>query len=394
VSGAPLPAAARGHNPAVPPTVHSLRPEFLIPRDKAFWLYHGGVMALAALVTVATSIVWSSGAAQSAWSTLAWMAWFTVAMLAFRQGFLRLRGWRLSTPRLVIAVGAYGLVAGMLVMAATTACVLPFFWQHTLATERALDPGFDAASYVVHFVVGGGLQTQLFVCAWAFIYTSVSAARRAASAELSNALLQDGLKTAQLASLASQLNPHFLFNALNNIRFLIHEDADQAERGVVALSDILRHALETSRRPTVPLREELALLDDYVAIVRLQHEDRLEFVADVPEPLRDARVPPLVLQLLMENAVKHGVDQLRDGGRVEVRARAHPGGLQLRVGNSVPDDGAAADAAATLGLGLENIRRRLELLYGPAASLAVRRAPARFEVTLQIPFETAQETPR
>jgi LytS/YehU family sensor histidine kinase len=118
--------------------------------------------------------------------------------------------------------------------------------------------------------------------------------------------------------LASQLNPYFLFNSLNNIRFMLHENASLADSNIVALSEILRYALESAQHTKVRLSRELDIVRRYVEIVRAQYEDRLRFTLHA-EPAHEAcLVPPMALHLLVENAVKHGLDHLRDGGLLAV----------------------------------------------------------------------------
>jgi LytS/YehU family sensor histidine kinase len=281
------------------------------------------------------------------------------------------RRWRaLSTTRQLLLVLAYGTAAGLAIAAAVAAMLWPIFGPTGIRR-----------------VIGDGLQAQLFLCAWSFIYISVTGQRHLRDTEVANLQLQGSLRQAQLDNLASQLNPHFLFNSLNNIRFMLHENARLADSNIVALSEILRYALECGQHTKVRLSRELDIVRRYVEIVRAQHEDRLRFTLHAEQSHQACLVPPMALHLLVENAVKHGLDHLRAGGQLALSVTASGERLQLRVLNDVPPGVTIPSEGA--GIGLRNIERRLLLLYGGAAHLLVTRHPTRFEAVLDLPFETS-----
>lgn len=196
--------------------------------------------------------------------------------------------------------------------------------------------------------------------------------------------LQNSLKEAQISSLSNQLNPHFLFNSLNNIRFMMHENARHADNMIVALSEILRYSLESSKHDKVRLSQEIAIIERYIAIVKIQMEERLHFSMEIPDSLASCQLPPMVLQMLIENAIKHGLDQLPRGGSLRVQAEQEGAQLILRVVNDQPTNREEQDG---MGIGLHNIRQRLQLLYGDRASLSIVQDPAQFTVTIKIPKE-------
>jgi len=212
--------------------------------------------------------------------------------------------------------------------------------------------------------------------------------RRHQVAAESASRLEAALAGARLQCLQMQLQPHFLFNALNVVSSLIHRDPDAAERMVTRLGDLLRLTLDESAPPTVPLRRELELLEGYLAIERARFRDRLTVDLDVAPGTLEAGVPYLILQPLAENAVRHGVARRAGPGRIAVRARLHRGYLALEV----QDDGeglAGRSGPAGNGVGLSNTRARLEQLYGTGArlSLVERRsggATARLVLPLRV----------
>lgn len=180
--------------------------------------------------------------------------------------------------------------------------------------------------------------------------------------ELRASALERRLAEARLQALQMQLNPHFLFNALHSISALMHRDVEQADRMLTRLGDLLRHALDNSDEQEVPLRRELEFLREYLEIEQTRFGERLTVEFDIPEATLDASVPNLVLQPLVENAIKHGIEPRARPGRVRISARQE--GRQLIL--EVRDNGAGAPPGAEDGIGLANTRARLEHLYGAA----------------------------
>ncbi len=358
------------------------------PKDRTFWLYHGGALLFVLGITVFSSYVYGSWEPKNWGDSVAWTLPYTVAVLGFRR-YYKLRQWdRLAMGTLIPVVIVFGTLGGAAIALVTTALVTPFFWSGIEALQRARDPHFDATVYFARVIVGGTLQNQLFVSAWAFIYISVTGSRRIREAEVTNLRLTHSLKEAQLSSLSNQLNPHFLFNALNNIRFMIHENARQADALLVALSDILRYSLASSEHEKVSLHRELAIIEQYIAIVKVQMEHKLQLEMAIDSALLHCLVPPMVLQMLVENAIKHGLDQLPQGGSLRVEASALEKRLVLRVSNDMPVTAAAPENS--MGIGLKNIQQRLRLLYGDEATLTIGQGHEQFTATLHIPQEYAE----
>jgi LytS/YehU family sensor histidine kinase len=181
--------------------------------------------------------------------------------------------------------------------------------------------------------------------------------------------LQGELASARLQTLRLQLNPHFLFNALNSIASLVHSDATKADAAIAALSSFLRASLSVTRGEETTLENELRLVDAYLEIEVLRFE-WLTVDLDVPDALRSACVPAFVLQLLVENAIRHGLAPRRTPGRVVIGARQDGDRLTL----SVSDGGVGFEspsADSSLGIGLRNVRARLAQLHGSNGSLTL-----------------------
>ncbi len=221
---------------------------------------------------------------------------------------------------------------------------------------------------------------------WQLIYAGVHAWRRARQAERRAWRLEAAAREAELGRLKAQLNPHFLFNCLNGLRSLIAEDPARAREMVTQLASLLRYSLGASAEETAELGRELAAVRDYLALEGVRLEGRLRVRFEVEPACEAVRVPTMLVQLLVENAVKHGVAKRPEGGEVSFSARREGATLRLEVRN--PLGTAPALDADGAGLGLANAADRLRLLFGDAASLALAPAPPdqmRAEVRLPWP---------
>ena len=198
--------------------------------------------------------------------------------------------------------------------------------------------------------------------------------------------------TAQLAALRAQINPHFLFNSLNSIAQLIRADPDRAEACVERLAEMFRYVLRYGEKDFVPLAEELEMARAYLDIERARFGDRLRVETHVDPPSLQHLIPNLILQPLVENAVRHGLSRKRGGGTVRIDARLADGCLELSVGDDglgMPDT--ALERVYEHGIGLRNLRDRLERLYGPAHLPEITSAPGSgTRVRLRLPVRPAE----
>lgn len=206
--------------------------------------------------------------------------------------------------------------------------------------------------------------------------------------ELHAAQLSAQLAQAQLQALRTQLHPHFLFNTLNAISTLVHRDPERADRMIARLSDLLRLTLEGVGVQKVPLAEELEFLKRYLEIEQTRFADRLTVDLQIPPEALGARVPYLILQPLVENAIRHGIAPRAQPGRVVVRAGRENGFLVLQVRDDGPGLATGLSAPPRVGLGLSSTRERLEKLYGQQHRFEMGNGVnGGFVVTLAIPFE-------
>lgn len=201
------------------------------------------------------------------------------------------------------------------------------------------------------------------------------------------ARLSEQLSKAQLSVLRRQIEPHFLFNTLNAIAGLVREQRnDAAVSMIVRLSEFFRLSLADSEEQEVPLGQEMGLLHKYLDIQKARFADRLQLSFDVPQELMSAQIPSLILQPMIENAVKHGISRRSQGGSIKITASRIQGMLNLRVYNDgpcLPDDWENAQP----GIGISNVRNRLQSLYGEKFELSMRnQGQGGVEVSVSVPF--------
>ena len=203
------------------------------------------------------------------------------------------------------------------------------------------------------------------------------------------AQLRAQLAEARLSALRSQVDPHFLFNTLNAVSALVERDPRGVRRMIARLSELLRHSLEGADEAEVTLRQEMEFVERYLEIMRIRFQGTLEVETAVEGEVMDALVPNLVLQPLVENAVKHGVSRLKSGGRICIAARRDDGRVVLSVRDNGPG---LAEETPREGVGVRNTRQRLEQLYGNAQALALRPADGGgVEAEVTLPYHTAAD---
>lgn len=231
---------------------------------------------------------------------------------------------------------------------------------------------------------------NLLMGSWLYLVVAglsyaVRAHRRIRAEETAAADARLLAQQAQLVALRAQVNPHFLFNALHSVGALVASDPERADKALECLGDLLRYALGTEDE--VLFAQEWRFTQDYLAFEQLRLADRLRVQADVDSAALAVPVPPLIFQPLVENAVRHGIADRPEGGRISLRASV--GGAHLRL--RVSDDGEWKTSETTDGLGLGSVRRRLAALYGHRAALRIDRDASGFAVTIELPLKAADE---
>lgn len=241
-----------------------------------------------------------------------------------------------------------------------------------------VDVGFDRQFWPLASIawLWGGVTNATLV--WTFLYVQLTARRRFQERD---ARQQLALREAELRALESQVNPHFLFNCLNSIRALVVIDPPRAQEMLTRLANVLRHSLRPDKEHTVPLSQEVEAVADYLALEAVRFEERLRVKMAIDRDVEQFPVPPMLLQTLVENAIKHGIAQVTDHGDLLVRAAREDGAVRLEVENT----GELRESSHGTRVGLANARERLRLLYGDRASLQLKGAGERVTATVTIP---------
>jgi sensor histidine kinase YesM len=234
--------------------------------------------------------------------------------------------------------------------------------------------------------IGYSINTTIILTLWSILYLLRSEFSKRRDTEIAHWRDQAKLRDMELQFLRSQINSHFLFNSLNNLRALILEDPQAARQGLADLATLLRGLLQVETHTTVTLREELDWVRGYLALEALQFEQRLQYEFAIDESLLNAQVPPLLLQTLVENAIKHGIASRRQGGLISLRAQLLSAEQwQLEVENPAAELPALHQGN---GVGLANTRARLTSAFGTQATLALQLGE-RVIARVTIPLKTS-----
>src|SRR6266545_2528313 len=318
------------------------------------------------------------------WELPYWFLWALLSPLVFRltRRFPLERG-RLLGDALVHCAACVGLSL------AHRAVYLMVGWGLHVAVYRRLASLSEVYARNFFFNLPNGFMSYATIL---LVGYAIERYRRHQEEELRISRLESDLAQAELQALKMQLQPHFLFNTLNSISTLLDEDPEAADEMLARLGDFLRLTLESSGAQEVRLQEELEFLRCYLEIERVRFQDRLDVALEVAPETLDARVPNLILQPIVENAIRHGIVARTGHGLIEIRTSRENGTLRLEVRDNGPgfhpDDGSAPGTRQ--GLGFTLTRARLERLYQGHHSFRLADAPGGgLQVTLEIPFAAA-----
>jgi two-component system LytT family sensor kinase len=352
------------------------------------WLWVGAIWAAIGLFEATqTVVVMHAEGMHHAWVRLfftlffSWLPWALATPLVLRLGRQYYPvDWRRPSTWLIhlAACAAVGTVA-----AAWTAGM-----EHLLNPWSKPD-GPDSFSQLWSDRLYNGVLSDLILYGTILLVSHILDSReRLAHQQTETARLNEQLSKAQLNALRRQIEPHFLFNTLNAIAGLVRENRNDAAVSMIAgLSDFLRRVLQDSERQQVSLEEELDFTQKYLDIQKVRFAERLEFNVLVPRELLLAQVPSLILQPMVENAIKHGIAKRVQGGAIRVAAYRSNGSLTLNVYNDGPSLATHWETSRS-GIGISNMRTRLQGLYGDAFDLTMRnQEPGGVEISVSVPYK-------
>jgi hypothetical protein len=282
-------------------------------------------------------------------------------------------GWRDRIPVHLVGLIAYSAAHTTLMFVSRTAIF-------AMTGMGSYDYGYMPARYVMEFG-----QDAISYATFVALVTLYRYYRVVREREIRTAQLERGLAQAELRNLRLQLQPHFLFNALNTISSTMYDDPRSADRMIGQLSQLLRLSLRTSHAHEVPLRDELDVVDCYLGLMKARFGNRLRATVETPPDTLDALVPSLLLQPLLENAIRHGNASNASGGAIEVRIERVNDTLHLDVHDDGPGAPPGSDIFAR-GIGLSATRDRLRLLYGDAHRFEAGNRGPGFSVNVTLPY--------
>lgn len=324
--------------------------------ERIYWLCQTTGWSLYSMSTILLSAAfvafsWSNFASQVLSCGIGLILTHLFRIYVKRHGWLRLSLSSL-VPR-IVAICVFGAIVWMLMMIP----ILMFVFQ-TLS--------FSLMKPAIVFVTVFNWSATLFI--WSLIYFGFHYVENYRRTEVEKWKLEAAVKDAELRALKSQMNPHFIFNCLNNLRGLIVEDPERAQTVVTQLASILRYSLQAGDTETVTLEEELQTVSDYLALEAVRLEERLKVKMDIDPASLKIPVPAMLVQTLIENGIKYGVATLPKGGEISLTSQVHQTALKIQITNS----GQFYDTSNGNGVGLKNSRERLKLLFGEAASVIVQ----------------------
>ncbi len=225
------------------------------------------------------------------------------------------------------------------------------------------------------------INSMITIFGWVVCYLVIKLLLKLNANRIERLELNSTLKQAQLNTLKGQINPHFMFNSLNNIRGLMLEDVEKSREMLTKLSEMLRYSLTKNNVNAIALEDELEMVDNYIDLSKIQFEDRLTFIREIDPDSLSLDIPPMIVQLLVENAAKHGIGNLKEGGFIKLITRVGDEALDIEVINS----GQLNIREDSTQLGLKNIRQRLKLLYGDRAGFSLDQSAGEVKAHITIP---------
>lgn len=280
---------------------------------------------------------------------------YGVSFTHFYRLYLKKHNWanlplKKIIPKVLTASFAVGLIIYIPV----------FISGHLLGVER--EPQHLTAS-----IIAGILNISIVVLVWSLIYFAIHYFENSKIAEIETLIFEAAVKDFELKTLKAQLNPHFMFNAMNSIRALIEEDPQNAKDAITKLSNLMRYTLKIERTETVPLADELRTIQDYLDLEKIRFEERLNYKIHSTSDADRIEIPPMMVQTLVENGIKHGISQITEGGNLDIDAKIIDSTLMIEIRNSGKFD--EESLKISHGFGVSNTKHRLALLYGENASL-------------------------
>jgi len=277
------------------------------------------------------------------------------------RGIIRKYNWlNLPLKNTIPRILTSSIIAGMIIYA------LVFAASYLAGT-------FKQDEYNFARFIGGIVNFSVLVLLWNLIYFVIHYMENYKKKEIESLIWEAAVKDYELKTLKSQLNPHFMFNAMNSIRALIEEDPDSAKVAITKLSNILRYSLQMERMERVALEDEVETVKNYLDLERIRFEDRLKYKLDIEKSTQKIEIPPMMIQTLIENGIKHGVAKRTEGGEIHLKSKllSNANGLKLKIEIRNSGHFSEEQLKNSSGFGVSNTKHRLNLLFGDDAHFTI-----------------------
>lgn len=323
-----------------------------------YWWFQAGGWSFYIAIVAAVNYISSQLTSQLIYWLI--IAWFSCTALTEILRWIVIRFHWLKLKSIQVVPRVLAVVAVMsLVMAS-----LSGLYEMMVSTNA--NPTFETTRWIRNTVNYG-----LAFLIWSAMYFLINTLENFRKSEIEN-LRWEALRTeTELNRLKSQLNPHFMFNAMNVIRALVDENPMRSKDAITQLSGLLRNTLQFSKHKFITLEQELEVVRDYLALESARMEERLRIQWEIDSNCESLEVPPLMMQTLVENCIKHGIAKIPEGGKVSISAKCDASGLKIHLENSGKYD---ASLKSESGFGLKNSLERLNLLYGEDATLTIKNS--------------------
>lgn len=288
----------------------------------------------------------------------------------FRLIIIKLNWMRFNIPRLIPRILLGTLSFG----------IISSFLQSFIIEKLILENEFNLSG-----ILNGVMSSTILYLIWSLLYFLFHFVTNYKKEEIKNLRWQAAKNEIELNKLKSQLNPHFIFNSMNSIRALINEDPTLAKEAITQLSNVLRNSLLMGKQKLIPFKDEMKLVNDYLGLEKTRFEERLTIIKNIEKNTEMFLLPPLMIQTLVENGIKHGTSKLPEGGTIEINASIEKEKLKLVIYNSGIYD---KNVKSETGFGIVNTIQRLKLLYGEKAVFEIINENNRVKTMVLIPKET------
>jgi len=330
-----------------------------LSRNRAYWTSQATGWTIYAAVNLIAMYSFESFTWQKALLFL-FICLVGVALTHYLRTIIKKKGWleyplRKIVPRVLIS----SLIIGIILSAVFFAINLTgsFYDMSKFKPATPLIWTFNLSSVIL---------------LWQLIYFSVHLFQNYKKVEIEALIWEAAVKDFELKTLKSQLNPHFMFNALNSIRALIEEDPASAKVAITKLSNILRYSLRIEKSETVTLEDEMQTVADYLDLEKIRFEERLNYTLKMEDKAAKTEIPPMMVQTLVENGIKHGISKNTAGGKISVNSFVQDSKLHIQISNT--GQFSDEDLKKATGFGIQNTKHRLSLLYGETGLFQIQNA--------------------